>query len=451
MGHGGDTKETPAPCPLLAVDEDKDFDDIFLDDLPVRTWFPDSWLWRKITLPESGSGILHSSILVNVPDSISTWQLVAVSLKAGQGLCVSGPFELTVKKEFFVDLKLPSSVIRNEQVQIQAMLYNFRARQAKVCVEFPYKELLCSASRREAPYRQVVVVPPTSSKTVLFVLLPLKIGKVDVEVKVLGLRIQDHVKKTLLVQAGGWTELLSHSILLNPQGQTQTELVPKKDILNQMPDTEAEVFVSVQGDILGKTILGSLTPTETQQLLRLPRSCPEQMLSSLAPMIILTCYLDATGQWDKVGVEHRTQVMKNIVSGYTQMLTHRLHDGSYHSSKGSRGSTWLTSYVFRVFTLAYHTATVTTINMHTLCAVANWIITRRQAEDGRFLEKGPVIMASMQNLIASMKKASDFLEQRLPSIQTTFAIAIVSHALAPTNSPKANGCLDIFASHATGQ
>ncbi|XP_046494615.1 putative protein C3P1 isoform X3 [Equus quagga] len=454
------------------MDEDKDFDDIFLDDLPVRTWFPDSWLWRKITLPESGSGqhkltdvpptpaaalppasgsILHSSILVNVPDSISTWQLVAVSLKAGQGLCVSGPFELTVKKEFFVDLKLPSSVIRNEQVQIQAMLYNFRARQAKVCVEFPYKELLCSASRREAPYRQVVVVPPTSSKTVLFVLLPLKIGKVDVEVKVLGLRIQDHVKKTLLVQAGGWTELLSHSILLNPQGQTQTELVPKKDILNQMPDTEAEVFVSVQGDILGKTILGSLTPTETQQLLRLPRSCPEQMLSSLAPMIILTCYLDATGQWDKVGVEHRTQVMKNIVSGYTQMLTHRLHDGSYHSSKGSRGSTWLTSYVFRVFTLAYHTATVTTINMHTLCAVANWIITRRQAEDGRFLEKGPVIMASMQNLIASMKKASDFLEQRLPSIQTTFAIAIVSHALAPTNSPKANGCLDIFASHATGQ
>nr|XP_008529095.1 PREDICTED: putative protein C3P1 [Equus przewalskii] len=356
------------------MDEDKDFDDIFLDDLPVRTWFPDSWLWRKITLPESGSGILHSSILVNVPDSISTWQLVAISLKAGQGLCVSGPFELTVKKEFFVDLKLPSSVIRNEQVQIQAMPYNFRARQAKVGMEFPYKERLCSASRREAPYRQ----------------------------------------------AGGWTELLSHSILLNPQGQTQTELVIKKDVLNQMPDTEAEVFVGVQG--------------------------------------------------------------------YTQMLTHRLHDGSYHSSQGSRGSTWkgrgrwqLTSYVFRVFTLAYHTATVTTINMHTLCAVANWIITRRQAEDGRFLEKGPVIMASMQggyqnseadvsltalvlialnegkelcikdNLIASMKKASDFLEQRLPSIQTTFAIAIVSYALAPTNSPKANDRLDIFASHATGQ
>lgn len=36
-------------------------------------------------LPPASGSILHSSILVNVPDSISTWQLVAVSLKAGQG------------------------------------------------------------------------------------------------------------------------------------------------------------------------------------------------------------------------------------------------------------------------------------------------------------------------------------------------------------------------------
>lgn len=69
------------------------------------------------------------------------------------------------------------------------------------------------------------------------------------------------------------------------------------------------------GDILGETILGSLTPRETHELLRLPTGCPEQTLSSLTPVIILTRYLDTTGQWGKVGVEHRDQVMKNIVSG----------------------------------------------------------------------------------------------------------------------------------------
>lgn len=48
------------------------------------------------------------------------------------GLCVSDPFELTVTKWFFVDLKLPFSVIRNEQVQIQAVLYNFMTNPVKV-------------------------------------------------------------------------------------------------------------------------------------------------------------------------------------------------------------------------------------------------------------------------------------------------------------------------------
>lgn len=35
--------------------------------------------------PTSSRGISHYSTLVNVPDSITTWQLVAVSLKAGKG------------------------------------------------------------------------------------------------------------------------------------------------------------------------------------------------------------------------------------------------------------------------------------------------------------------------------------------------------------------------------
>ncbi|XP_073743769.1 putative protein C3P1 [Callorhinus ursinus] len=335
--------------------------------LPIRTLFPESWLWMKFKLPKSTSGdISHYSTLVNVPDSITTWQLVAVSLKPGQGLCISDPFELTVKKSFFVDLKLPSSVVRNEQVQIQAVLYNFRMEQVKVRVEFPHKEALCSASKPEAPSRR---------------------------------------------GAGGQIQQISHSILLNPQGQTQMEVVPKQNFLNMVPNTEAEVFVSVQG--------------------------------------------------------------------YTHMLTHRSAHGTYHISNGHPGSTWLTSYVFPVFALAYSIMTTSTFDLHSLCATANWIITKRQAEDGHFLENGPVIMASMRggyrgseadisltalvlialdegryvcsqeipNLPASMEQARSFLEERLPKINTTFAIAIVSYALALTNSPRAHDRLDGFASH----
>ncbi|XP_049644296.1 complement C3-like [Suncus etruscus] len=294
-------------------DDDED-DDFFQEDLPVRTSFPESWLWRKITLPKSQSGISHSIFGIFTPDSITTWQLVAVSLKAGQGLCISEPLELTVQKLFFVDLKLPLSVVRNEQVQVQAVLYNFRNHFVRVRVDFPHKESLCSASRPGSPWRQRVAVPPMSSKMIPYVFIPLEAGQVEVEVKVGG-EARDHVRKMLLVRAGGQVKKRSHSILLNPQGRTQIERLPRQEFQNQVPNTEAEVFISVQGDVLAETVLGSLTPTETRKLLTVPRGCPEQTLSRLAPLVLLTRYLDATGQWGKVGVEHREQAAKNIMSG----------------------------------------------------------------------------------------------------------------------------------------
>lgn len=41
------------------------------------------------------------------------------------GVCVADPYEITVMKDFFIDLRLPYSVVRNEQVEIRAVLYNY--------------------------------------------------------------------------------------------------------------------------------------------------------------------------------------------------------------------------------------------------------------------------------------------------------------------------------------
>lgn len=52
--------------------------------------------------------------------------------------------------------------------------------------------------------------------------------------------------------------------------------------------------------------------------------------------------------------------------------------------------------MFRVYALTFSTATLRVIDQHSLCGIAKWLVTERQAEDGQFLEKGPIIMASMQ-------------------------------------------------------
>ena len=45
-----------APHLPPAADEDEDFGDIYMEAQPVRTLFPESWLWKKFTLPKSKSG-----------------------------------------------------------------------------------------------------------------------------------------------------------------------------------------------------------------------------------------------------------------------------------------------------------------------------------------------------------------------------------------------------------
>ncbi|XP_071455894.1 complement C3-like [Marmota flaviventris] len=399
-------------------------------------------------------------------------------------LCISEPFEEVVTKTFFVDLKLPLSVIKKEQVQIQAMLYNFRDRPVKVRVEFPYKEPLCSLSKSGDPHHQVVVVPPTASKMVPLYFSLLRVAR---QVGTPG-----YVTKGgpggAQMGAGGQIERMFH-ILFDPQGlrgQTQTELLPRRDV----PDTQVEVFVSVQGDILAETILGSLTPMEVQQLLRVPSGCPEQTLSKLAPVVLLMGYLDTTGQccsgtrthlnarWP---TRHLPTALRRVPPGFTQMLSHQSRDGTFHVIKRRPGSTWCSRAVPEPPALPscpppqalQPGPPVKVLSLSSLCDIVRWIITQGQAEDGHFLEKGPVVMAPMQggykgseadvsltalvlvalregkelcsprvpNLDGSIRKACGFLETKLPHVLTTFAMAIASYALALAKSR-----LDSFAS-----
>lgn len=41
------------------------------------------------------------------------------------GVCVAEPLEVIVRKDFFIDLRLPYSVVKGEQVEVKAILHNY--------------------------------------------------------------------------------------------------------------------------------------------------------------------------------------------------------------------------------------------------------------------------------------------------------------------------------------
>lgn len=96
----------------------------------------------------------------NIPlqDSITTWQFIGISLSRSLGegsvvpawppnwgpedgkppasssaavisgvlgICVAEPLEVIVRKDFFLDLKLPSFAVRGEQLEIKVVVYNY--------------------------------------------------------------------------------------------------------------------------------------------------------------------------------------------------------------------------------------------------------------------------------------------------------------------------------------
>ncbi|XP_039369971.1 complement C3-like [Mauremys reevesii] len=450
----------------------------------VRSHFPESWLWEKFVLPEAASletGLARHPITKYLPDSITTWHILAVSLRKDKGLCVSEPYEVVVKVPFFVDLRLPYSVVRNEQVELRAVVHNYYEEELQVQVEFPYQEQLCSPARQGKSFRQKLRVPRGSSRAVRVVVVPLELGSVMVEVRAWaqaqGLGFRDIVRRMLNVQAGGEIQRLSQSIILNPKGQLQQELVRGRHLENLVPDTDAEVFISVQGDLLGETLVGGLQGSTLQKLITLPYGCVEQNIFSVTPNIILTHYLDTTKQWDQIGVELRDQAVQNIAHGYTRQRRYRERDGSYKPYAGSTGSTWLTAYILKVFAMALPLGTA--IDPGELCASARWLIGQRQEASGCFREDAAVYTPAMQGgyrgsnadasltafvLVAlkeaesicrnhvnelphGLQKAQRYLESRLPSLQNPYSVAISSYALALVDSPLADAVLDYFASH----
>ncbi|KAK3530300.1 hypothetical protein QTP86_023925, partial [Hemibagrus guttatus] len=239
---------------ILARSEDDDDDFISSDEIVTRTQFPESWLWEDIDLPDCPKNVpcrttsrtLEKNYL---KDSITTWQILAISLSKTHGICVAEPYEITVKKDFFVDLKLPYSAVRNEQLEVKAILHNFSSRKQKVRVEFIETEHICSVASKKKKYRSTVNIDADSTISIPYVIIPMELGEYHIEVLASSSSLHDGVRKTLkVVSEGVLTELPVKNLELNPTkapGGVQF-LHLKTDIPpGQVPNTPAQTYITV--------------------------------------------------------------------------------------------------------------------------------------------------------------------------------------------------------------
>nr|XP_043883850.1 complement C3-like [Solea senegalensis] len=449
-------------------------DDSYVDsnEIVSRTQFPESWLWTDIILPSCNKPSCASVKNIPLPDSITTWQFTGISLSTTHGICVSEPLEVIVRKDFFIDLILPYSAVRGEQLEIKAILHNYTPGLITVRVDLTETEDVCSVASKRRRFRQDVNVGPLTTRSVPFIIIPMKYGQFNIEVKaaVKDPSLNDGVMKMLRVVPEGVLIKSVQTIILDPshkgaggkQEETLNSGIPKKD---WVPNTPASTQISVTGSEVGPLVENVISGESMTSLIQLPHGCGEHNMIHMTLPVIATMYLDKTNQWETVGVQRRNETLQHIRTGYNNELAFRKQDGSFSAWPRAKSSTWLTAYVVKVFAMSYN---LVEMKKNVICDAVKFLISNAQQPDGMFREVGRVIHREMSgdvqgsdsdasmtafcliamqesrklcadtvsSLPGSTDKAVAYLERRLSSLTNPYAVAMSSYALA--NQDKLN-------------
>ncbi|XP_044201968.1 complement C3-like [Thunnus albacares] len=452
---------------ILARSEE---DDSYMDsnEIVTRTNFPESWLFIEINLPACPPNKPNCNPTVyerDVPlkDSITTWEFTGISLSRTHGICVGDPLEVIVRRDFFIDLRLPYSAVRGEQIEVKAILHNYSRDRLRVRVDLIEAEHVCSSASKRGKYRQEVEVWPKTTRSVPFIIIPMKAGEYPIEVKaaVKYSHLSDGIKKMLRVVPEGELVKSIESITLDPKGGEQKETIksyiPQKDMV---PDTPTSTQISVTGrEQVSELVKNAISGTSMGSLIVQPSGCGEQNMAGMTLPVIATTYLDKTNQWETIGLQKRGEALQHIKTGYQKQLNYRKKNGSFAIWASYPSSTWLTAYVAKVFAMA---SSLVVVKRNDVCDAVKFLILNAQQPDGLFKEVGQVYDAKMtgdvsgtdsdasmtafcltamqesrtlcastvNSLPGSIDKAVAYLERHLPSLTNPYAVAMTSYALA---------------------
>uniref|UniRef100_A0A3P8XMB4 Complement C4 gamma chain n=1 Tax=Esox lucius TaxID=8010 RepID=A0A3P8XMB4_ESOLU len=423
-----------------------------LDEVSVhlRSYFPQTWMWDVVDVGDSGL------LSVAVPDSITTWEVQAVGISQRKGYCIT-PLDLfrrsTGLNDFFVSVILPYSVKRNEQLQVKAVVYNYK-------MELAWVEGLCSAGG-ERGEKQVVTVPGNSAVPVYFTIVPLVIGNIPINVEAYSKKARDQIRKELRVTGEG--ELVSIQQEYNIDGKGNVSLyieipLPSNAVVGQ----ESDAYVSVKGGVMGESLENCLDLKGVDRLIALPKGCAEQTMVTMSPAIHAMKYLDATEQWIDLRAERRDEAQAMIQNGYSRILSFKKTDGSYGAFLSTPSSVWLTAFIAKELSQCRD---VITVEDSYIKESISYLVSK-QLTTGAFTDPNPIYDRTMKGgvgvfegevsltafvLIAlhhtlpmyaegkgsemryAMELAKTYLESKLDSLKMPFTVAISSYALSLTS------------------
>jgi hypothetical protein len=165
------------------------------DQMRVRQDFPETLLWRpELITDDKGEFRLD----IPLADSITTWRLTASAVTA-DGHLGAAQSSIRVFQPFFVDLNLPVSLTRGDEVAVPAVVYNYLDRPQTVRLTFEDATWFESLG----PPTQTLELAAHEVRSTAFRIRARKAGSHALQVTANGAGVDDAIKRDIEVVPDG--------------------------------------------------------------------------------------------------------------------------------------------------------------------------------------------------------------------------------------------------------
>ncbi|XP_037554406.1 complement C3 isoform X1 [Dermacentor silvarum] len=385
--------------PVPTFDEVDGDDDVLPPASLIRKDFRETWLFDEHVIGPDGV----ADIAVSLPHSITTWSVQAVSVSPSGGVCVPEPREVRVFQSVFLQVAVPYKVVRNEQIEVLATVYNYGNETIRGNVYVFGVEGICAGAQEgERSERRTVSVAANSASSIAFPVVPLREGRFVIKVHVHCPQGEDVVEKELNVVPEGVPVETVVSVPIDPanarkrtvqRSTTETYDDSVDPVTNQqtiavnvlsppdaVPGTRS-CSLSLTGNQLGSSAEETLGKIEV--LMKMPSGSGEENAVLMAQTLYALEYLERRNVTDRALEERGRRYLRD---GYQRQLSFRSKTGFFSKFENTPpGSLWLTAFVTRTLCKARQYAS---IDDSVILSGLWWLLTQQKSR-GVFREEWP--------------------------------------------------------------
>ncbi|XP_046872510.1 complement C5 [Hypomesus transpacificus] len=449
-----------------------EFDTVF-EDTPkyVRSFFPESWLF-EVHVARAG----ELTLPVKLPDSLTTWEISAVAMFAN-GLCVAEPTQISVTQPVSLDVPLPYSMVRGEQIQLSGSVYNQLMSDLQFCVTLTAGPGVCLYQGHREDEDGLWTTKCTMSTLkqdsvhpVTFTLLAFESGRHQLTFTLKTSQgVLDTVQKTLYVKPEGVLMEKLEVKNLDPKGLYGSSIwsVQMKYWVPQqvVPYTLVDRQLIISGEVLGEILAIVAKPEGLEELLNVPWGSGLMDVLRVTPYYYVFHFLEKLGRWGNMDPREPISpgnIKMKMKEGIMSVKSFRNRDGSYSMWKHKGSSTLVTSQVMKTMGQVASYVDFGSEDYDSMSTTLFWLVDKAQAVDGSFVEDSvdtkftdvkqgsaefrilitSFVMIGMKTVTElnnrklhlkdfsdSLKRAADYVSQNAKGVKSVYVRAVATYAL----------------------